>query len=58
MKPKKPIMIGANLPKMPGKRCRRFDTRGAAQQFNDAFDLWAQRDGRTHLGYPRERFAR
>jgi hypothetical protein len=45
---KKPEMIGAHVPK-PLKHRRRFQQETSAKQFNDAYDTWAQKQGRTHL---------
>lgn len=41
-------MIGAHAPK-PLKQRRKFQQEVSAKQFNEAFDTWAQRQGRTHL---------
>lgn len=55
---KKPEMIGAQPARKTKRNSRRGTQRESLQQFNDAFDTWAKRHGRTHLGYQVATFAR
>lgn len=45
----KRVMIGAHVPRKPGKRSHRWALTDAREAVNRAFDDWVRRPGRTHL---------